>query len=184
MRETKDSKVLQDENGKMQFDFSNALDVFMPHELASMYSEYLSDVDFVIEEKERLICLEYKNANIRNAAHPEAFQKKITGEQFWKKAAKKFYGTVFLIWACNRNQMEKPIQYILLLETNPSMDSALKKRFTAKMMHQLPFSYRNRNEIKRKVIDEFILADLKEWNEKYPQYPIYEVEDAEQRRDS
>lgn len=184
MKETKDSKVLQDENGKMQFDFSNAFDVFIPHELASMYSEYLSDVDFVIEEKERLICLEYKNANIQNAANSEVFQRKIAGEQFWKKIAKKFYSTVFLIWACDRNQQEKPIQYILLMETNPSMDSALKKRFTAKMMNQLPFLYKNKTEIKRKVIDEFMLADLKEWNEKYPQYPIYEVEDTNQRRDS
>ena len=44
MKETKDNKILQDENGKVQFDFSNALDVFEPHELASMYSEYISDV--------------------------------------------------------------------------------------------------------------------------------------------
>ena len=39
---------------------------------------------------------------------------------------------------------------------------------------QLPFKYRARNEIRRKVIDEFLLMDLKEWEEKYPQYPIYE----------
>lgn len=53
MKETKDNKILQDENGKVQFDFSNALGVFEPHELASMYSEYISDVDFVIEEEQR-----------------------------------------------------------------------------------------------------------------------------------
>lgn len=176
MKEAKDSKILQDENGKMQFDFSNAIDVFEPHGLANMYSDYLSDVDFVIEEKEKLICLEYKNANIKNAENPEAFQRKVIGEDFWKKMAKKFYGTMFLIWACNKNQEEKPVQYILLMETNPTMDAALKKRFTAKMMRQLPFAYKDRSEVKRRVIDGFMLADLKEWNEKYPQYPIYEAE--------
>lgn len=175
MKETKDSKILQDENGKMQFDFSNAIDVFEPHGLANMYSDYLSDVDFVIEEKEKLICLEYKNANIKNAENPEAFQRKVIGEDFWKKMAKKFYGTMFLIWACNKNQKEKPVQYILLMETNPTMDAALKKRFTAKMMRQLPFAYKDICEVRRRVIDDFVLADLKEWNEKYPQYPIYEA---------
>ena len=102
MKETKDNKILQDENGKVQFDFSNALGVFEPHELASMYSEYISDVDFVIEEEQRIICLEYKNASVKNAANAEVFQRKLVGEKFWKRVAKKFYGTVFLIWACNK----------------------------------------------------------------------------------
>lgn len=175
----KNSKILWDENRKMKFDFSNALDVFEPHELANLYSEFLSDVDFVVEEKEKLICLEYKNGNIKNADNPEAFKQKIVGEEFWKKIAKKFYGTMFLVWACNRNQLDKPVQYVLLMEANPSMDTALKKRFTMKMMRQLPFKYSTRNEIQRKVIDEFCLIDLKEWQEKYPQYPIYEMETIE-----
>lgn len=178
MKETKDNKILQDENGKVQFDFSNALGVFEPHELASMYSEYISDVDFVIEEEQRIICLEYKNASVKNAANAEVFQRKLVGEEFWKRVAKKFYGTVFLVWACNKNQVEKPIEYILLIETNPSMDDALKKRFTTKMMRQLPFKYGGRAKIKRKVINRFELVDLKEWNAKYPRYPVCEMNSA------
>lgn len=172
----KNPKILWDENGKMRFDFSNALDVFEPHELANLYSDYLSDVDFVIEEEETLLCLEYKNGNIKNADNPEAFKQKIVGEEFWKKIAKKFYGTMFLIWACDKNQSNKSVQYILLLESNPSMDIALKKRFIMKMKKILPFKYKDRSEIQRKVIDEFYLMDLKEWTEKYPQYPIYNME--------
>lgn len=175
MKETRINKILQDENGKVQFDFSSALDVFEPHELASMYSEYLSDVDFVIEEEQRILCLEYKNSSVKNAANADAFQRKLADEEFWKKVAKKFYGTVFLVWACNKNQMEKPIEYILLIQTNPGMDGVLKKRLTAKMMRQLPFKYDNRAEIKRKVINRFELVDLKEWNAKYPQYPVCEI---------
>lgn len=178
MEETNDSKILHDENGNMQFDFTNAVSVFEPHELASMYPAYLSDVDFVIEEEERILCLEYKNANIRNAAKPEVFQRKIINEEFWKRIAKKFYGTVFLLWACNKNETEKPIEYILLMETNPGIDAALKKRFVAKMMRQLPFAYGSRAEIKRKVIDKFALVDVSEWNAKFPQYPIYGINSA------
>ncbi len=171
----KKNKILWDENRQMKFDFSSALDVFEPHELANLYSEYLSDVDFVVEEKEKLICLEYKNGNVKNADNPEAFNQKLIREEFWKKIARKFYGTLFLIWACNKNQSDKLVQYVLLMESNPGMDAALKKRFTMKLMRQLPFKYNTRSEIQRKIINEFCLLDLKEWKEKYPQYPIYDV---------
>lgn len=165
-------KILWDENKKAKFDFSNAVSVFEPHELANLYSEYLSDVDFVVEEEEKLICLEYKNGNIKNAHNPKAFQDKIAGEEFWKKMAKKFYGTMFLVWACNKNQKEKEVQYVLLMESGLGWDEAAKKRLTMRMLSCLPFKYQTRSEIQRKVIDEFCLMDLKEWEEKYPQYPI------------
>ncbi len=170
----KSDKVLWDENKNIGFDFSSALDVFEPHELANLYSDYLSDVDFVVEEDKKLICLEYKNSNIESADNPRAFYQKLVEEKFWNKMAKKFYGTMFLVWACNKNPTDKPVQYVLLIEGNPGTDDALKKRAAMKMMGQLPFKYRARNEIRRKVIDEFLLMDLKEWEEKYPQYPIYE----------
>lgn len=176
MPNRKTEKILWDENKKMRFDFSNAIDVFEPHKLASMYSEYLSDVDFVVEDKEKLICLEYKNANIKDANNSEAFQKKIVEEPFWKKLAKKFYGTMFLVWASNKNKTDKPVQYVLLIEANPELDHALKKRLVAKMLVHLPFAYQTINDIQRNVIDEFFLINLEEWNERYPQYPIHERE--------
>jgi len=55
----------------------------------------------------------------------------------------------------------------------------IKNRFIMKMMRQLPFKYNARSEIRRKVIDEFCLVDLKEWEEKYPQYPICGLEPEE-----
>lgn len=173
MQKEKENKVFWDENKNIQFDFSNAADVFEPHELASMYPEYLSDVDFVIEDTGSLICLEYKNSNINNANKPEVFQEKLVNNQFWKKIAKKFYGTMFLVWACDKNKLEKPVQYILLMEANPGMDRALIKKLIAKMPKHLPFAYTNREEIKRCVINkEFLVLNLEEWKERFPQYPI------------
>lgn len=177
----KNNKILWDENRKMRFDFSNALNVFQPYELANLYSDFLSDVDFVVEEKDKLICLEYKNADVKNADAPEVFRQKVEGKDFWVKIAKKFYGSMFLVWACNKNELEKPVQYVLLIECSPKMDAALKKRFVMKMMRQLPFKYNGRNEIKRKVIDDFYLLDLNEWKERYPQYPICDADNAEER---
>lgn len=171
----KNRKILWDGNKKTRFDFTGAIDVFEPHELANLYADYLSDVDFVVEEEEKLICLEYKNANVKNADNPEAFRQKIVGEEFWRKITKKFYGTMFLVWACNKNPADKPVQYVLLMESNPGMDDALKKRFITKMMKQLPFKYSAKNEIQRRVIDEFCLMDFEAWGKRYPQYPICEV---------
>lgn len=169
----KNRKILWDENKNTRFDFTGAIDVFEPHELANLYSDYLSDVDFVVEEEEKLICLEYKNANFPNADKPQVFYQKLVEEKFWNNMTKKFYGTMFLVWACNKNPADKPVQYVLLVENNPVMDGALKKKVIMKMKGQLPFKYRDRNEIRRAVIDEFLLIDLKEWEERYPQYPIY-----------
>ena len=171
----KDNQILWDENKKAKFDFSKAMSIFEPHELANLYSEYLSDVDFVVEEEKALICLEYKNSNVKSADNPEAFKRKIAGEDFWRNMTKKFFGTMFLVWACDKNPEDKFVRYILLIESNPSMDEALKKRFTMKMMSQLPFKYSTREEIRRKVIDEFCLMELKDWKVHYPHYPIYEV---------
>lgn len=173
MQNERAAKVLWDENKKMQFDFSNAIDIFEPHELANMYSEYLCDVDFVVEDSEKLLCVEYKNANVDGADDPQALTKKLSTDPFWNKIAKKFYGTMFLVWACDRNPQDKPVQYILLLETNPSMDSVIKKRFMSRMRSHLPYKYIENAEITRHVIDEeFLIMDSKEWNEKFVKYPI------------
>lgn len=176
MQNDRSRKILWDENHNVQFDFSNAVSVFEPHNLANMYSEYLSDVDVVIEDQEKLICLEYKNANVKNANNTDAFKQKIDTEEFWKKIAKKYYGTMFLVWACNKNQTDKVVQYVLLIECNPGFDDALKKRFVMKMMCQLPFKYNSQSQIHKRVIDDFCLMDLKEWRVRYPQFPIYDTE--------
>ena len=173
MQKEKTDKVLYDENRKIQFDFSKVINVFEPHELASMYSEYLSDVDFVVEDCEKLYCVEYKNANIEGAVNPQALTDKLNTDTFWCKIAKKFYGTMFLVWACDKNTEDKPVQYVLIMETNPNMDLALKKRFMLKMQSRLPYKFIGKEDIRRHVIDdEFLILDIKEWNEKFEKYPI------------
>lgn len=177
MQNEKAAKILWDENKKTQFDFSNAIDVFEPHELANMYSEYLSDVDFVVEDSEKLLCVEYKNANVEGVVNPQALTEKLDKDTFWSKIGKKFYGTMFLVWACNKNSQDKPVQYILVMETNPYMDSVLKKRFMLKMQNRLPFKYIEKEEVKRHVLDDdFLILDIKEWNERFVKYPIRTIE--------
>lgn len=139
-----------------------------------MYGEFLSDVDFVIEEDNQIVLMEYKNACVPGTANPEALYQKVqsNNEKFWKTIAKKFYGTLFLVWATGRNISDKQVKYILLIETTPLIDSVLKKRLKEKMMSLLPFKYKKEGEIKREVITEFEIMDLLEWTKEYPDYRV------------
>lgn len=167
-------KIYIDENGKSQFDFTKAQSVFEPHTLANTYGEFLSDVDFVIEEENQVIFMEYKNACVPGTVNPEALYQKVqnNNEKFWKIIAKKFYGTMFLVWATDRNVNDKQVKYVLLIETTPFIDSVLKKRLKEKMMSLLPFKYKQEGEIKREIITEFEIMDLLEWKKKYPDYKV------------
>lgn len=169
-----EKNIYIDENGKSKFDFTKAQSVFEPHPLANMYGEFLSDVDFVIEDDNQMILMEYKNACIPGTANSEVLYKKVqsSNEKFWKTIAKKFYGTMFLVWATGRNVGDKKVKYVLLIETTPSIDRVLKKRLKEKMLSLLPFKYKQETEIKREVITEFEIMDLLEWRKAYPDYRV------------
>ena len=70
------SKVFFEENHNYIFDFTDAIDVFEPHDL-SQKTTMLADADFVLDTESKIIFLEYKNAGGRNVTNPEAFRNKI-----------------------------------------------------------------------------------------------------------
>lgn len=67
------SQIYIEENQAFQFDFSAAM--WASDKLHELYSKngvgILSDVDFVAETKDTILLVEYKNANISRAVHPE-----------------------------------------------------------------------------------------------------------------
>lgn len=66
--------ILVEENGCYYIDCSNA--IWSTDEINSVYKEaklHLNDVHFVIETDDILILVEYKNANIKQAVNPSAF---------------------------------------------------------------------------------------------------------------
>lgn len=88
---------------------------------------------------------------------------------------KKFYSTLFLIWACNKNDEEKDIEYILLIE-HPEIDGRIRKMLRNKITKQLPFKLAEDTEIKRKILSEFEVLNMAEWHLKYPKFTITEIE--------
>lgn len=168
------SKIFYDENRNYKFNFNDTLEVFEPHSL-SQKTTMLADADFVLKTKERIIFLEYKNASTPNASNPQAFKEKIIGKEnrakFCENISKKFYSTLFIVWACRKNDEEKEIEYILLIE-HPELDGKVRKMLRNKISKQLPFKLIDDENIKRNILSNFEVLNIEEWHEKYPEYPI------------
>lgn len=172
------SKIFYDENQNYSFDFTDATGVFEAHEL-SQKTTMLADVDFVLDTRSKIILLEYKNASTKKANNPEAFKEKILGKnnraKFCENISKKFYSTLFIIWACNKNDEEKDIEYILLIE-HPEIDGKIRKMLRNKIKKQLPFKLLENNQVKRKILSEFKVLNMTEWHSIYPKFKITEIE--------
>jgi len=161
-------KILLEENGRYQFDFSALAYVWEMHDLTT--STTLSDVDFITETETEVLFIEYKNANIEGAANPDAMVQKIKHESFYHKIARKFYDSLLLFWACKGNEKELPIVYILIIE-HPILDKKLRRQLKLKIDKQLPFRL-NSDKVQREIIQAFEVYDLEEWAEKFPQIKI------------
>lgn len=164
-------KILIEENGKYQFDFSMLDYVWEMHDIVSHTT--LSDVDFITETEIEVLFIEYKNANIENAVSPDALLKKIKHESFYHKIARKFYDSLLLFWACKGNEKELPIVYVLIIE-HPLLDKKLRRQLKLKIEKQLPFQL-NSDQITREIISRFEVVDLMEWKNHFPQIEIQAI---------
>lgn len=161
-------KVLVEENGRYQFDFSALDNVWEMHDLTT--STMLSDVDFITETETEVVFIEYKNANVENAVNPDAMLKKIKHGDFYQKIARKFYDSLLLFWACKGNEKELPIVYVLIIE-HPILDKKLRRQLKLKIEKQLPFRLQS-DKIQREIIQRFEVCNLEEWAEDFPQIKI------------
>jgi hypothetical protein len=164
--------IYLDENNKFRFDFPGCK-VFEYNNLAQK-TTVLSDVDFIISSTEKVVFLEYKNANFDGAVNPDEMLRKLKTEEFYKKIAKKFYCSLFLHWACRENENDLPVNYVLLVE-HPEIDSKLRKKLREKISNQLPIKLMKNECIKRSILNEFNVYDFDEWHKNYPQFSVTPV---------
>ncbi len=157
----------KDENEKYEFDFLEC-EVWQYHQMAQK-TTILSDVDFVINAQDKVIFLEYKNAAVDGVVNPNAMLRKIITDKFYVRAAKKFYSTLFLHWACRKNEQDLPITYIMLIE-HPEIDAKIRKRLKERITRQLPFQLKEEKTIKRSLIDRFEVLNMAEWHKVYPMF--------------
>lgn len=166
-------KIFVEENGVFQFDCTKAK--WATDQLHHEYHNsgvHLSDVDFLIEDEAALFMVEYKNADIPNAANPSAFNpeecKRFTG------LVHKFYDSLHYLHLLGKTV---PVKYICVLEY-PNGDQVTRKRLRDRLHKELPFSLQENMATGRKLIEAVDVVSIEEWNENeiYGKYPISLVE--------
>lgn len=167
------TQIYQEENGIYQFDFSAAgwssdqiHDIFQRNGAG-----ILSDVDFAAETAERILLVEYKNANIPGASHPETFDP--SGQKLKNKIAYKYYDSWIYLKAIQKG---KPISYVYILEY-PRGDVVTRKRIRNEIASLLPFRLQKLKEIQCELINSFEVLSIDEWNrhEEYGVFPISKI---------
>lgn len=161
-------EIYKEESNVYQIDFSNA--IWSTNELHNIFHNtgvsILSDVDFIAETDNEIIFVEYKNASISGAANPDAF--KPSEDKYINKIAYKFYDSLIYILACG---YKKAYRYVYVLEY-PKGDSITRKLIRNKIAAKLPFKLQENSNIKMKLISDFQVISIDEWNDIYSDFPI------------
>lgn len=133
---------------------------------------FLCDVDFVIENENYMLLVEYKNANLHGAAHPERFNPSSDGKL--ENVAKKFYDSSYWLYLSGK---DKPRKYVYIVEY-PAGNSSSRLMLRNKLRERLPFMLQAKiTTAGRKLIDDVKVVDISEWNAdaELGKYPIYAV---------
>lgn len=167
--------IFKEENGLYCIDCTRAL--WATDSLHDIYHEagiHIKDVDFIIESEENLFLVEYKNANVSSAAHPEAFNPK--EDKSFNSVVQKYYDSLPYLILMNKT---KPRQYIYIVEWAKG-DSTARKRLRNRLKDALPFRLQENLSDQIKLIDAVDVVSIQEWNEHpvYQNYPIYLAEEA------
>ena len=174
--------IYTEENGRFRLDCTNA--IWSTNKVHQDYQNsnhtygkigFLCDADFIIESDRYIIIVEYKNANIPGAAHPERFNP--TGSDSLDKVARKFYDTFHWLYLAGK---DKPKKYIYVLEY-PTDNTTSRLLVRNKLKDRLPFALQQKlANSERKLIDEVRVMSISEWNSdsELMHYPIRPVENA------
>lgn len=167
-------RIYVNENRKFQFDFTAAK--WATDQLNKKYQKIdfvLSDLDFIAETDKEILLIEYKNADVENAANPGAFVQKLKDDKHYKSMAMKFYGGLIYLHTSGKR---KPCRYIYILEC-AAAGSTERLRIRAKIGSKLPFELQKESEFKQRMIENFEILSIEEWNSDpvYGQFPIIKI---------
>lgn len=146
-----------------------------------MHEEYhkaglaLSDADFLLENEENILIVEYKNANIEGASCASAF--KPENDKKFNNSIRKFFDSLHYLRLLAKN---KPVVYVYVLEY-PNGDSVTRKRLRERMKKHLPFALQENMNTGIKLIEKVDVVSIEEWNSNkvYGMYPIVKIQNAQ-----
>ena len=132
----------------------------------------LKDVDFVIEDEDRIYLVEYKNANIRNAVKPSDFDP--LAEKTKSDVAKKYYDALHYLTLLNKNKAK---EYIYVVES-PKSDKIMRKKLRGYLKDKLPFKLQNLISNNVDLIEDVSVLSIDEWNNHriYGRFPFEPVD--------
>lgn len=170
-------KIFIDENGDYGLDYSNAIWASdRMHQIYHNAKVQLADADFLIENEESIIMVEYKNASTRKAIESSYKTKPFNpmDDRIFSSIVRKFYDSYHYLYLLGKN---KPVQYICVVEA-PNGDSTMRMRLRDRMKTLLPFALQNNVNTGIKLIDKVDVVSIKEWNENstYGRYPFIRLD--------
>lgn len=154
-----------EENGVYQLDCSTA--IWSTDQINSLYHStgtFLSDADFVAETSDFIMIIEYKNANVPNAANPDAFNPSSTRKI--DNVARKFYDSLHYL-ALERKT--KPVKYVYIVEY-PNAGVTDRKMLRNAIADRLPFKMQLGKA--GKLIKDFEVVSIAEWND-HKDYSVF-----------
>lgn len=170
------TQVYQEENHKYQFDFSSALwasDTL--HQKYKTVGNRFYDVDFLVETEDRILLIEYKNANVPDAAKPKALNPMEKGHL--RKIAFKYHDSWIYLKAAGKD--DKPLIYVYILEY-PHGDSVTRKGVRDKLSEMLPVGLHTLSEIGPPKVKDVEVLSIDEWN-RHKRYGFFPISSAAEK---
>ena len=132
-------KTVQEED--LIFDVSTAVNAerFDDKKLHGSRST-MKKVDFIIEENERIIFLEVKDPDIPGASNVEEFKRSLKDDSLIYELSGKFRDS--LLFARQRGEIEKPIDYIVLISME-ALDKGLLPNMIDRLSRSIPISHKS-----------------------------------------
>jgi hypothetical protein len=168
---------LIDENGEYKLECKNAIWVSdQMHEDYHKANIPLKDADFLLEDEQTIMIVEYKNSDIQRA-RAASYKTPVFNPMEDKKiknVVQKFYDSLHYVHLLGKT---KPVQYVYIVEA-PNSDSTMRKRLREKIKVLLPFKLQESMHTGIKLIEGFDVLSIEEWNrhEKYGKYPLVKIE--------
>ena len=161
-------QIFQDENHTCEFDFTKAQ--WATDELHDIYVQAkagLTDVDYLVETEKEILLIEYKNADIAEAAHPERFN--IKSDKKINSLVKKYYDSLHYLTLTRKGKDKRKI-YVCILEY-PGSDGVSQRYVRNRLADKLPFVLQKQINSGEKLIDEVHVWTIRDWNQQYSELP-------------
>lgn len=130
---------------------------------------FLKDADWFIETKTNIIIVEYKNGIVYQSKNDQFNPMK---DKYIDSIARKYYDSLHYLTLLEKN---KPKIYVYVVEY-PNDDPVSRKMLRNRIAQKLPFGLQKSLSSTIKLINDFEVVSINEWNKKYSDFPIFRTE--------